>query len=319
MKRSFFLITCCLLAVLAIGQQTPAGPVRQPAPVDPSVSRTIRITGTRLTYPLVQRWIDEYTKVHPGVKIIVSSKIPADSADIIIASHILRQGDVKEDREAIALSRYVQLPVISSRRSDVAVLQAKGFNDGAFRQVYFSDSSIVGAAAGNYHFAVYKREKPACASIAFANHFGSEQKDIKGIGVAGDDRDLLEAVKKDTNGISYNNLGFIYDIKTRRVVDSIAIIPIDLNGNGKTDADENIYGTLDEVVAFVEKTHHPRIPLENVNVLFRKGNPDKEVYGFLKWALVEGQAFNHEYGFINIDTSVAQTEGQLLASFVVKL
>jgi phosphate transport system substrate-binding protein len=249
----------------------------------------------------------------------VSSGIPADSADIIIASHSLRAGDVKEGREAIAVSRYVQLPVISSRRSDVAALQAKGFNDAAFREVYFSDSSIAGSAAGNYHFAVYKREKPACASIAFANHFGSEQRDIKGIGVAGDDRDLLAAVKKDTNGISYNNLGFIYDVKTRKVVDSIAVIPIDLNGNGRTDADEYIYGTLDEVLAFVEKTHHPRILIENVNVLFRTGNPDKDVYQFLKWTLTAGQAFNHEYGFINIDKGVALTGDQLLASQIVNL
>jgi phosphate transport system substrate-binding protein len=278
------------------------------APAQPS--RTIRITGTRLAYPIFQKWADEYTKLHPGVKFQVS-KAPADSADLLIVSYTLRPADVKEGQTVIALTRYAQLPVVSSRRPDVAALQAKGFDDSAFRQVYFSGRQE--SIPSLYTFTVYKRQQPACASIAFANHFGSEQQDIKGKGVTGDDRDLLAAVKRDPSGISYNNLGFLYDLATRKPVDSIAIIPIDLNENGRTDADENIYASLDEVLGFIERTHHPRIPLENVNVLIRKNNPDGEVTAFLQWVLSTGQQYNHAYGFINLDGSVARSEVQALA------
>jgi len=278
------------------------------APAQPS--RTIRITGTRLAYPIFQKWADEYTKLHPEVKFQVS-KVPADSADLLIVSYTLRPADVKEGQAVIALTRYAQLPVVSSRRPDVAALQAKGFSESAFRQVYFSGRQE--NIPSLYTFTVYKRQQPACASIAFANHFGSGQQDIKGKGVTGDDRDLLAAVKRDSSGISYNNLGFLYDLNTRKPVDSIAIIPIDLNENGQTDADENIYASLDEVLGFIERTHHPRIPLENVNVLIRKNNPDGEVTAFLQWVLSTGQQYNHAYGFINLDGSVARSEVQALA------
>jgi len=278
------------------------------APAQPS--RTIRITGTRLAYPIFQKWADEYTKLHPEVKFQVS-KVPADSADLLIVSYTLRPADVKEGQAVIALTRYAQLPVVSSRRPDVAALQAKGFSESAFRQVYFSGRQE--NIPSLYTFTVYKRQQPACASIAFANHFGSGQQDIKGKGVTGDDRDLLAAVKRDSSGISYNNLGFLYDLNTRKPVDSIAIIPIDLNENGRTDADENIYASLDEVLGFIERTHHPRIPLENVNVLIRKNNPDGEVTAFLQWVLSTGQQYNHAYGFINLDGSVARSEVQALA------
>lgn len=295
-RKLLSLLMLIMPAMLAVGQGSP-------------VSKPIRITGTRFTYSIFQKWIDEYIKIHPGVQVVLNSKIPADSADIVIASYALKPQLIKEGHTAIAVTRYAQLPVVSSRRSDVAALQSKGFNEAAFRQIYFADST--GNPSLNYHFAVYKREKPACASRAFANHFGNEQKDIRGIGVNGDDRDLLDAVKKDSNGISYNNLGFIYDIQTRRVIDSIAIVPIDLNNNGKIDNDEKIYGSLDEVLNFIEHTKHPKIPAENVNVIIRK-DAGKEVTRLLQWILTKGQQYNHEYGFLNLDASLVQSEQRLL-------
>jgi len=137
---------------------------------------------------------------------------------------------------------------------------------------------------------------------------------LRGHGVKGDDQDLAKAVKKDINGFSFNNLGFIYDINTRKQVVSIAIIPIDLNENGKIDADEKIYSTLDDVLNYAEKTKNPKLPAENVNAIFRK-NSRKDVTDFLQWILTKGQQYDHEYGFLHLDASIAESERQLLLSF----
>ena len=258
---------------------------------------TIRIAGPRLTYPLFQKWIDEYSKQHPNLHFILNSKQPADSVDISIVSHRLAATDIKAGKTAITVSRYVQLPVVNSNRSDVVTLQEKGFNDATFKQVYFGETSTSNIASDAV-FTVYKRKQNACASQSFANHCGSEQKDIKGVPVVGDDKDLLNAVKQDVNGISYNNLGFIYNLKTRKLIDSIAIVPIDFNENGKIDTNERIYGTLDDVLSYAEKTNNPKLLIEEVHVLYNKNNPNKEVANFLKWILINGQQFNHEYGFL---------------------
>ena len=260
---------------------------------------TIRIAGTRLTYHIFQKWIDEYSKQHPNLHFILNSKQPADSVDISIVSHRLAVVDIKAGKTAITVSRYVQLPVVNSNRADVATLQEKGFNEASFKQVYFGETSNSNIASYAV-FTVYKRKQNACASQSFANHFGSEQKDIKGVPVVGDDKDLLNAVKQDVNGISYNNLGFIYDLKTRKLIDSIAIVPIDFNENGKIDADEKIYGALDNVLAYAEKTNSPKLLIEEVHILYNQNNPNKEVASFLKWILIKGQQYNHEYGFINL-------------------
>ncbi|MFP5039373.1 PstS family phosphate ABC transporter substrate-binding protein [Parasediminibacterium sp. JCM 36343] len=287
MKKVIFSLSLLAVAYFANAQQT-----------------TIRIAGTRLTYPLMQKWIDEYSKQHPGTTFILNSKIPADSVDISIVSHKLAPSDIKPGKTYIALSRYVQLPVVNSSRPDVAALQEKGFTDASFKEVYFDEKAAGNTLVSDAVFTVYKRKQSACASQSFANHFGSEQKDIKGIGVVGDDKDLLSAVKQDKNGISYNNLGFIYNIQTRKLVDSIAIVPIDFNENGKIDEQEKIYNNLDEVINYAEKTNSPKLLIENVYVLFKEKGRSKEETAFLKWVLEKGQKYNHQYGFLNLPDEV---------------
>ena len=279
--------------------------------VNAQIQSTIRVTGTRFTFPVFTKWADEYNKIHPEVKIIIASGIPTDSADIVIASHVLKPGDVKAGQASVALARYVQLPVVNNRRADLEGLLTKGLSDASFRQIYFPDKER--ANDSGIAFTVYKRQKAACSSVSFANHFGYEHKDIKGTGVPGDDQDLLQAVKINETAISHNSLGIIYNLRTRKPNDSIAVVPIDLNGNGKVDPNEKIYSTVDEVVAFVEKTNHPKIPVENINVIFSKTVNHKAVISFLEWVIKNGNQFNHAYGLLNLGAATMQSQEKLLA------
>jgi len=285
--------------------------VRAQDVADPHI---IRITGTRFTYPLMQTWINEYSKINPAVKIEIAGKIAADSADILIASHILRPGDVKDWQTSVAVCHYILLPVVNSGRPDLKELQQKGITGQALKKVFFEDKEYNGVAQTGNAWMVYKREKPSCSSIAFANHFGNQQKDIVGVPVPGDDRDLLAVVKKDKRAVTYNSPGIIYNLKSRRVVDSIAVIPIDLNENGVIDEKEKIYDTLDEIIRYTENSGDPAIPVDAVNLLFRKNNPDKAVIAFLQWVLGDGQRYSHEYGFLNLDSNTLKSEKNSLVA-----
>ena len=143
------------------------------------------------------------------------------------------------------------------------------------------------------------------------------QLDIAGTLVNGDDRALSAAVKNDVNGISYNNLGLIYNLKTRKVADSIAIIPIDLNENGKIDANENIYATLDDVLNFLSTSNNNIIPQDNVNIVINKKTISKNSIDFLNWIITKGQQYNRAYGFLNLDKTVVDQD-QLLLALILK-
>lgn len=290
MKKKIALFVLLLTGSLAWAQQQNAG--------------TVKLRGTRLTYPLVNKWIAEFNKDYPNIKVSIAPKAPADSIDLTLAAHSIVAEDLDRTREAVAVTRYIQLPVANSKRSDLKALQAKGFTEADFNNLYFSSGTPQLFAAVNSPITLYTRERPACAAVTFARHFGNDPKTIKGVGVKGDDQDLATAVKEDVKGISFNNLGFVYDVKMRKVTEGLAVIPVDLNENGKIDRNEEIYSTLDEVIAFAEKTNHPKLIAENVHVLYKKDSPNNAAGIFLSWVLTKGQQYNHNLGFLNLEGDV---------------
>lgn len=281
-------------------------------------SGVVKIRGTRLAYPLVQKWIDEFKKDYPGIRVAIAPAAPADSIDFTIAAYALTDKDLEGNRSGVAITRYLQLPVANNNRPGLEVLQARGFTEADFKNLYFSPQvpNLFGSAQANTPITLYTREKPACAAKTFAAHFGNDPKAIQGVGVKGDDQDLAKAVKEDVNGISFNNLGFIYDVKTRKITDGLAVIPVDVNENGKVDKEEQVYATLDDVITYVEKVNSPRFIVERVNVLFNKSSQNTAAGIFLNWALTKGQRFNHALGFLSMDDQlITEQKGIAVATF----
>src|SRR5450432_1899729 len=73
----------------------------------------VKLRGTRLTYPLVNKWITEFNKEYPNIKVSIAPTAPADSIDFTIASYTLTSKELEGNREGIAVSRYVQLLVVN--------------------------------------------------------------------------------------------------------------------------------------------------------------------------------------------------------------
>jgi phosphate transport system substrate-binding protein len=275
----------------------------------------VKVRGTRLTYPLVKKWIIEFKKEYPGISVSIAPQAPADSIDFNILAYALSSDG---EREAVVVSRYIQLPVANSERPGLSNLQSQGLTEQNLRNLFFSPAtpSFLASSQSQTPIALYVRDKPVCAVKAFATHFGDDPKSIKGIGVNGDDQDLAEAVRKDINGLSFNNLGFIYDVKTRKISEGLAVIPLDLNENGKVDKDEQIYDDLDHVIGFIEKTHHSKFVNEEVNFLFNKNKKanNRSAGIFLNWVLTTGQKFNHDLGFLSVDSKELADQRKTVAS-----
>jgi phosphate transport system substrate-binding protein len=295
--RALFFFSILLCAIVVNAQNT-------------SVTGTVKLRGTRLTYPLVQQWITTFKKDFPNIKVSIAPNAPADSIDLLLAAHSITPDDLKGNKEYVAVSRYVQLPVVNDKNPNLKELQAGGFRDSDIQNIYFSSGSKTYKQT-ELPITVYNRERPTCATITVARHYGNNDKTVSGNPVKGDDQDLLNAVKTDANGISFNNLGFIYNLQSRKINPDIAVIPLDLNENGKTDSDEAIYGTLDEVISFVERTNNKKFIAENVNVLFKKETQNQAAGIFLNWVLAHGQQYNHEFGFLNLENKTI-TEQQAI-------
>jgi phosphate transport system substrate-binding protein len=298
MRKSGLIFIFMLLCVLAKSQNT-------------TLTGTVKLRGTRLTYPLVRDWITAFKREFPNVNVQIAQTAPADSIDLQLAAHSIIAEDLKGNKTYVAISRYVQLPVVNDQNPQLKQLQEKGFRDSDFNNIYFS-SGNKSASTAPLPITLYNRERPTCATITVARHFGNDDNALNGKPVKGDDQDLLNAVKSDVNGISFNNLGFIYDTKTRKVNEGIAVIPIDLNDSGKIDTDESIYDNLDQVISFVEKTNNRKFIDEHVNVIFKRDLQNQAAGVFLKWVLEKGQQYNHGKGFLDLAAETLKDQQQVI-------
>lgn len=273
-------------------------------------SAVIKITGTKFPFVIMQRWIDAYSKIQPEIKFELSKAISMDSADILIAAHAFKEGEVKPYQTIIALNRYAQLPIVNAYRPDLKTLQQKGFTQHDMQQIFFTAEGKTDQQSSTFN--AYKRDKNVCATRSFSENITGTLQDLNGTPVTGDDRALSAAVVNDINGISYNNLGLVYNIQTRKVADGIAIVPIDVNENGIIDENENHYSTIDDVLDYIQQSGTSKIPQEYVNVVVNTNKVNKNILDFLQWIITDGQQYNRQYGFMSLDKDLVRQEQHLL-------
>src|SRR6478736_6708335 len=142
MKKISCLVVLSLLLIVANAQTT----------------TVIKITGTKFPFEIMQQWIDTYSKTHPGAQFQLSKSIPLDSAELMIAAHAFKQGELNDDLVLIALNRYAQLPIANVNRKDLQALQQKGFTQQDLRNIYFNAQQNK-ADALNETVTVYRRDK----------------------------------------------------------------------------------------------------------------------------------------------------------------
>ncbi|MCQ6963736.1 phosphate ABC transporter substrate-binding protein [Methanolobus chelungpuianus] len=286
----------------------PSGDAQTPAVEE--LEGTIRISGAFAMYPMMLIWSEEYRTLHPKVKFDISAggagKGMADTlgglVDIGMVSRAITPAEEEKGAYWIAVTKDAVVPTVNSNNPALAQLKKSGLTRDEFEQIYITGTirtwgQATGETSNNDKINVYTRSDAAGAPETWAKYLGNyTQEELKGVGVNGDPG-LAEAVRQDKLGIGYNNVNFAYNLNSRKPVEGIEIIPLDLNENGKIDPEENFYGTLDEIVEAIGNDKFPSPPARDLN-LVTKGKPTGIEEDFIKWILTDGQKFIPESGYI---------------------
>ena len=287
---------------------------------------TISISGAFALYPLAVKWADEFKKIHPDVKIDISAggagkgmtDVLSGMIDLGMVSRGINEAETAKGAWPIAVAKDAVLPTINDKNPVLAELQQKGMSKENLTQIF-----VTGKITSWYttlqkvdkkadaKINVYIRSDACGAGEMWGKYLGKNQEGLNGVGVFGDPG-VSEAVKKDPLGIGYNNVVFVYDIKTRKFLPGISVIPIDVNANGKIDPEENFYGTLDELMAAIRDGRYPSPPARDLYFV-SKGKPANEVtIAFMKWVLTDGQKYVNESGYVQLQDEKIKSEVEKL-------
>jgi len=271
---------------------------------NPGTQKIVVITGARFSYKLVEKWIDRYAKVNPSVQIVVESRGSADPLKYDILAEVYEQdAEIRKSREYINVARYAVLPVATGKSAFAKTYSEKGLNTELINQIFFHDIFADKDLQEEIKtpFTVYTRLQKAGVPTVFSKYFGHKQSDIVGNGIAGADTHLIKALLRDSIGVTYLPLALIYDEQTRKPVEGLTVLPVDLNGNGKVADTEKFYDNLTTVIERLEsaeKGEIKNIPIEYLHLSVSKEKASKQAVDFLKWVNEEGQADLHDFGYL---------------------
>ncbi len=279
-----------------------------------TASKIVVITGNRFSYELVQEWIDDYVKVKPEVQIIIEARGSNDPASFQILAEVYKSDEALQNtREYINVGRYAILPVATANSEFANYFTDRGLNELLIKQIFFNDIYADNESREKIDapYTVYTRLQKAGVPLVFAKYFGYQQKDIKGSSIAGADEHLLKALLRDPNGVTYLPLTLIYDHGTRKPIDKLTVLPVDLNGNGKVNAEEKFYTDLDKVIVQLEGKESgdiKNVPIEYLHLSIDRQTATPEAIDFLKWVNENGQEYLHRFGYLKPEAKYFEKE-----------
>lgn len=269
---------------------------------------TIKVGRNAKTYlALVEKWSAQYMQEHPSKHIQVVTDKNA-SADLTLVSTF------QDHQRVTPVARYALLPVTSTANPLLPDIQRKEWRGKDLKHLFFTadeaEEEEEGSARKNKltdRLTVYSGSSLASASSAFASYFGRSADEIKGNRIAGDDSFLLTAIEEDTSAVTFNPISNVYDLQSRRLRTHLAPLPLSVK---KVQSEALAGGTLDQLIQLLEKEHVDLVPIAPIGLASQ--HADKDIEDFLSWIVGDGQALNHQLGFLQLTPQESARQLELL-------
>jgi len=257
------------------------------------------------------KWAEQFRKVHPKVQIDISAggagKGMADclsgAADLGMVSREINSAEIERGAWAMAVTKDAVIPTVNRNNPVIDDLLRKGITRRQCEDLWIlghqTNWGVLTGGDCDLPVHVYTRSDACGAAETWARYMGRNQEDLKGLGVFGDPgvRIILGVI---VLGIGFNNVNYAYDDTTKKPMDQMSAVPLDVNENGRIDPEESFYEDRDALTAAVAAGRYPSPPARDL-YLVSKGRPvKKEIVAFLRWILMDGQAFVSEAGYVNL-------------------
>ena len=297
MKKIYTAIITSILSLQTLAIS--AGNVADYAQSTTSGNSIVYINAPRFVRPLIEKWIAEYKKLKPEANFAIAKTQAAKNSSLlnILLSDV--NPSEETDKKTVFFGSYAILP-ITSKDSDAA----KSLEKQELTTKKNKFSNIV----------IYTGNDKESVSREFAEFYGKDNTSFRGKRIVGDDLFLISAISKDPQGVSFNTLGNIYDLSSRKVKDNISILNISYNKEEKAALSEE--SNIDQLLDVLESNKASQIPTEKIG--FTYDDNDIEVTKFLVWILSTGEQYNHQYGILRLDRKLLAQQAKYLPNLLAE-
>lgn len=289
-------------------------------------SGSISISGAFALYPIVVLWSEDFKKTHPHVRFNISAggagkgiaDVLTNMVDIGLVSRDLHKQELAKGALPIFVAKDAVLGTYNANHPDAKLISERGLTQSEFEGIFIHQSyrkwSDIDSRFANNPLRVYVRSDAAGAAETWAKYFGQSQEDLKGVGIFGDPG-LAQAIKDNEFAIGFNNINYIYDLKSKIPAPDIAVIPLDKNNNGKIDEDESFYARLDELTEAVASGQYPSPPSRELAFVIQRESKNSLVQEFIRFVLAkEQQGYLLSNGYVPLTESQRKIESEKITS-----
>lgn len=276
MKKSVF--TIAMLIGLLASQSTTA-----------QESEMIALRVPNFAKALVEKWVSEYQQSHQGVDFQFVAGKSQDNVNSITLT---------TDDDAVQVARFAVLPVTSKGSEAEQLIGSRSLNAKKLRQLFFvkdelDDEQKESKLEKQLHIITGNSQQSA--SRLYASHFKQEAAGFKGKKIQGDDSFLNMAISRDPLAVTVNALSNIYDLESRQIRQTLALLPLDLDREGRQALSE---GSLDALLTVLEQEQYAEIPVGTVG--FEYNHANAALTAFVSWVLQNGTQYVHQYGLLSL-------------------
>ncbi|MBN1387227.1 MAG: hypothetical protein JW965_02200 [Bacteroidales bacterium] len=271
---------------------------------------------------LVNKWITEYSEGNPDV-IVQQADIYDESSGYdlkqegvlgIVTEEYLRSAG-SESLWSMVVARDVIVPVISSNNPFSEIISTHGLSPGQFAGVYTEPGELTWGKVLDIDdnttincYCIGDESLKGCLSefLKAENLKGNPQK-------VADDNELISNITRDKYSIGFCRLSGLIDYENHSIKEGVQVVPVDINGNGILEHNENIYGCLNDFNRGVWIGKYPGSLCRNIHIVSADSPIAVSETGFIRWILSDGQGYISDAGFSELIPGERQTKIQALA------
>lgn len=310
-----FLTVSSLLCFFSCAPKTEEG-------YDPEKGFTgsISASGAFALYPIVVLWGEDFKTENENVRFNISAggagkgiaDVLTNMVDIGLVSRDINAQEYEKGALPIHVAKDAVICTFNQKHPNYDLLKSRGLTKDELANIFvyqkYKSWKDIDPRFVDAPIDVYVRSDAAGAAETWAKFFGKHQDDLKGVGIFGDPG-VAQVIKDRPLSIGFNNINYVYSLTTKKVASPIDVIPLDTDGNGQIDVEENFYDTLDELMEAVALSKYPSPPSRDLTFVVRKDKQSLLINEFIRFVLKEEQqGYLIENGYVPLTKEQVEVE-----------